>query len=180
MIATPYTLLLDADIQLDRGVVRALRRKDARTRRGVHFADGHALHIIRLGKTADARVCALFQNYIRFAGELAATRLQRPQADVCSWRPALEQIGGFESIKSAVIDDCALAGRAKSQGFRIWLGLTHSVKSVRRYQRLKEIWDMVARTAFDQLRYSVGAADSMHSSNGASVSSAGRDGGFWG
>ena len=37
----------------------------------------------------------------------------------------LEQIGGFESIKSAVIDDCALAGRVKSQGFKIWLGLTH-------------------------------------------------------
>ena len=67
----------------------------------------------------------------------------------------LEQIGGFASIKSAVIDDCALAGRVKSQGIRIWLGLTHSVKSVRRYQLLREIWDMVARSAFAQLRYSV-------------------------
>jgi len=36
------------------------------------------------------------------------------------------------------------------------LGLTYSVKSVRSYQPLKEIWDMVARTAFAQLRYSVG------------------------
>ena len=68
----------------------------------------------------------------------------------------LDQIGGFESIKSAVIDDCALARRVKSQGFKIWLGLTHSVKSVRSYQQLQEIWDMVARTAFAQLHYSVG------------------------
>ena len=43
----------------------------------------------------------------------------------------LDQIGGFESIQSAVIDDCALARRVKSQGSKIWLGLTHSVKSVR-------------------------------------------------
>ena len=68
----------------------------------------------------------------------------------------LDQIGGFESIRSAVIDDCALARRVKLQGSKIWLGLTHSVKSVRTYQHLREIWDMVARTAFAQLHYSVG------------------------
>jgi len=68
----------------------------------------------------------------------------------------LERIGGFAPIKTAVIDDCVLAGRVKSQGFNIWVGLTHSVKSVRGYRRLKEIWDMVARAAFAQLRYSVG------------------------
>ena len=68
----------------------------------------------------------------------------------------LEQIGGFESIKSVVIDDCALAGRVKSQGSKIWLGLTHSVKSVRGYRHLKEICDMVARSAFIQLHCSVG------------------------
>ena len=68
----------------------------------------------------------------------------------------LDQIGGFASIKSAVIDDCTLAKRVKSQGFKIWLGLTRSVKSARRYQHLQEIWDMVARSAFAQLRCSAG------------------------
>jgi hypothetical protein len=68
----------------------------------------------------------------------------------------LTRISAFESIKSAIIDDCALARRVKSQGFGIWLGLTHSVRSGRRPQRLQEIWDMVARTAFAQLRYSGG------------------------
>jgi hopene-associated glycosyltransferase HpnB len=67
----------------------------------------------------------------------------------------LDQIGGFASIKSAVIDDCALTRRVKSQGFKICLGLTHSVKSARRYQYLNEIWDMVARSVFAQLHYSV-------------------------
>lgn len=68
----------------------------------------------------------------------------------------LDEIGAFQSIKSAVIDDCALARQVKSRGFKIWLGLTHSVNSIRSYQRLGEIWDMVARTAFVQLRCSVG------------------------
>jgi hopene-associated glycosyltransferase HpnB len=68
----------------------------------------------------------------------------------------LSHISGFKSIKSAVIDDCTLARRVKSQGFGIWLGLTHSVKSGRSPQQLREIWDMVARTAFAQLHHSVG------------------------
>jgi hopene-associated glycosyltransferase HpnB len=67
----------------------------------------------------------------------------------------LERVGGFTPIKGAVIDDCALAAQVKSHGFKIWLGLTRSVKSVRGYSRVKEIWDMVARSAFFQLRHSV-------------------------
>src|SRR5262249_51165516 len=67
---------------------------------------------------------------------------------------ALERIGGFAAIRGAVIDDCALADRVKSHGYKIWLGLTHSVKSARGYRGLKEIWDMVARSAFFQLGYS--------------------------
>src|SRR5262245_66231663 len=66
----------------------------------------------------------------------------------------LDQIGGFKSIKSAVIDDCALARRVKSQGAKIWLGLTHSVKSVRSYQQLGAIGARVARTACAHLRSS--------------------------
>jgi hypothetical protein len=68
----------------------------------------------------------------------------------------LEQIGGFESIKSAVIDDCAFARRVKLQGFKVWLGLTHAVESIRGYKKLREIGDMVARSAFAQLHFSLG------------------------
>jgi hopene-associated glycosyltransferase HpnB len=66
----------------------------------------------------------------------------------------LERIGGFASVKSAVIDDCSFACRIKSQGSKIWLGLTHSVQSLRGYRSLQEIADMVARCAFAQLRWS--------------------------
>ncbi|MDY6781271.1 MAG: glycosyltransferase [Cyanobacteriota bacterium] len=73
-------------------------------------------------------------------------------------REVLERIGGIECIKTALIDDCALAKAVKSSHpqSKIWLGLTHSAYSVRPYDCLETIWDMVARTAFTQLNYSPG------------------------
>ena len=69
-------------------------------------------------------------------------------------RDILRKIGGLESIRGALIDDCALAKRVKDGGGRTWIGLSHSVLSHRAYVRLREIWNMVARTAFTQLRSS--------------------------
>jgi hypothetical protein len=37
----------------------------------------------------------------------------------------------------------------------IWLGLSHSVRSLRVYADLGDFWRMVSRSAFTQLRYSV-------------------------
>ncbi|MDY7012534.1 MAG: glycosyltransferase [Cyanobacteriota bacterium] len=73
-------------------------------------------------------------------------------------RDALERIGGIERIKNALIDDCALAKAVKSSHpqSKIWLGLTRSAYSLRPYDSLSTIWDMVARTAFTQLNYSPG------------------------
>jgi hopene-associated glycosyltransferase HpnB len=67
----------------------------------------------------------------------------------------IKEIGGFEAIRNELIDDCALAKRVKSLGYRTWIGLTHSVHSLRRYDNLAGIWNMVARTAFFQLHYSM-------------------------
>jgi hypothetical protein len=52
----------------------------------------------------------------------------------------LQQIGGFASLKSAVIDDCAFARRVKLHGFKIWLGLTHAAESLRGYKKISEHW----------------------------------------
>lgn len=68
-------------------------------------------------------------------------------------RDALARIGGLAAIKHDLIDDCALACAVK-RGGAIWLGLTHDSRSLRAYGDLSEIWAMVARTAFHQLRYS--------------------------
>jgi hypothetical protein len=63
-------------------------------------------------------------------------------------------MGGFNTLKSELIDDCALARRVKFMGYRTWMGLTRSVTSLRAYDDLSAIWSMVARTAFTQLHYS--------------------------
>lgn len=69
-------------------------------------------------------------------------------------RRAFERIGGFESIRGEIIDDCALAARIKQAGGRTWLGLGRNVHSVRGYAGLSGVWHVVARTAYTQLAYS--------------------------
>lgn len=69
-------------------------------------------------------------------------------------RRALERAGGLEAVRSAVIDDVAIARLIKRSGGRIWLGLADFVDSVRPYPRLADLWRMVARSAYSQLRYS--------------------------
>ncbi|WP_211769177.1 glycosyltransferase [Kutzneria sp. CA-103260] len=67
---------------------------------------------------------------------------------------ALERAGGLAAIKDALIDDVAFGKLLKSSGHRTWLGLTTSISSQRPYPRLKDLWDMVARSAYTQLRNS--------------------------
>lgn len=86
---------------------------------------------------------------------------------------ALIRIGGIQVVRKALIDDCALAGAVKSsninkgiltrltssivkeqEGGKIWLGLSNLTRSLRPYPTLSSIWEMVARTAFTQLKYS--------------------------
>lgn len=70
---------------------------------------------------------------------------------------ALEDAGGIESIRGALIDDCALAARIKAGASNgsIWLGLaSEEVVSLRDNSSFRSNWAMVKRTAFSQLRHS--------------------------
>jgi hopene-associated glycosyltransferase HpnB len=67
---------------------------------------------------------------------------------------ALQQIGGCAAISGEVIDDCALAQAVKRSGRRIWMGLTRTSRSVRRYATFSEMRELIARTAFTELHYS--------------------------
>jgi hopene-associated glycosyltransferase HpnB len=69
-------------------------------------------------------------------------------------RAALERIGGMTAIRSEVIDDCSIAHAVKKTGGEIWMGLTRASVSLRSYGSFAEIRDLIARTAFTQLRYS--------------------------
>jgi hopene-associated glycosyltransferase HpnB len=76
-------------------------------------------------------------------------------------REALQRIGGIAAIKGALIDDVSLAkaikargGSAGRHGGAIFLGHTALAHSIRPYPGLADIWRMIARTAFTQLRHS--------------------------
>ena len=58
-----------------------------------------------------------------------------------------------DAIRHAVIDDVALARAVKGSGGHIWLGLAEGVDSVRPYPRLHDLWRMVSRSAYAQLRH---------------------------
>ncbi|MDF3290220.1 glycosyltransferase [Streptomyces sp. RB6PN23] len=68
-------------------------------------------------------------------------------------RAAAERAGIPEAIRQAVIDDVALARAVKRSGGRLWLGLADRVDSVRPYPRLSQLWRMVSRSAYAQLRH---------------------------
>jgi len=69
-------------------------------------------------------------------------------------RTSLERAGGLAAVSGEVIDDCALARAVKRSGGNIWMGLTRKSASLRSYSTFSEIRDLIARTAFTQLRYS--------------------------
>jgi hopene-associated glycosyltransferase HpnB len=58
-----------------------------------------------------------------------------------------------DAIRHAVIDDVALARAVKGSGGLVWLGLADRVDSVRPYPRLGDLWRMVSRSAYAQLRH---------------------------
>jgi hopene-associated glycosyltransferase HpnB len=71
-------------------------------------------------------------------------------------REALAAAGGLDRIADARIDDIALGKLLKRARNDCWLGFTTEVTSRRAYS-LTDVWDMVARSAYTQLRYSTAA-----------------------
>jgi hopene-associated glycosyltransferase HpnB len=156
-VRRPLILLLDADIELRPGMVAALRAKLRRDR----------LQLVSL--MARLRTASLWEKLLvpafvyffkllypfRLANDPACARVAAA-AGGCILLEArvLEEIGAFASIRGELIDDCALAARVKEKGFATWIGLTRSVHSIRRYDSLWPVWNMVARSAFTQLRHS--------------------------
>ena len=70
-------------------------------------------------------------------------------------RTALDGVGGVERIRQRLIDDCALAREIKRNGGRIWLGHSERANSTRVYAEARDVWNMIARTAYEQLHRSL-------------------------
>lgn len=69
-------------------------------------------------------------------------------------RAALDRVEGVSRIRHHLIDDCALAKQIKATGGKIWLGHTGRAVSARVYASWRDVWDMIARTAYVQLKHS--------------------------
>jgi len=151
----PFLLLSDADIGY---AADSLRRHIALAMNG-----GYSL-VSRMAKlrcenlaerTLIPAFIFFFQMLFPFAWVNRPDRSTAAAAGGCMLvrRQDLAAAGGIASIREALIDDCALAARLKTQG-PIRLELTERVVSLRPYPSVGEIRRMVARTAYAQLRYS--------------------------
>ncbi len=155
-ITTRWTLLLDADIRLLPGMAAALLDKARRSNR--QFVS--IMASLRMESFWEKLLMPAFIYFFKLLYPFRLANSARPHfaaaAGGCILLESrlIGEIGGFSAIRGAIIDDCSLAKKVKQAGHRIWVGQSRSVISLRRYDRLEPIWQMVARTAFTQLRYS--------------------------
>ncbi len=70
-------------------------------------------------------------------------------------KKALKQIGGIAALKNALIDDVTLATLVKKKCGRIYLGHSSQAVSLRPYNSVEAIWNMITRSAYVQLHYSI-------------------------
>lgn len=157
-INTPLTLLLDADIVLKAGMLEALENKMRREERQLVSLMAWLRMETFWEKLLMPAFIYFFKLLYPFHLSNHGPRWIAAAAGGCVLIETriLTEMGGFESLKGALIDDCALARQVKRLGYRTWIGLSHGVHSLRPYDNLASIWEMVARTAFTQLFYSAG------------------------
>ncbi|QFY44772.1 glycosyltransferase [Candidatus Methylospira mobilis] len=156
-VDTRYILLLDADILLKPGMLTGMVKK----------MRAHQLHFLSI--MATLRMHTLWEKllmpaFIYFFKLMYPFRLANSPSRHFSAAAGgcilletrlLKEIDGFTSLRDRLIDDCSLAHKIKQAGYRTWIGQSHSVISLRGYDTLSPIWEMVARTAYTQLHYSI-------------------------
>ena len=155
-VKTSHVLLLDADIELTPGIVPTLMEKAQKE----NLALVSLMAELPLQRFIERMLMPAFIYFFKLLYPFSSSN--NPDSRVAAAAggcilietQALKKIDAFTSIHDALIDDCTLAARIKQAGFRTWVGLTHSAKSQRGYDELKPLWDMVARTAYTQLKYS--------------------------
>lgn len=150
-----FVLLTDADIAHEPGHLTSLVAQAEAGRCDL------VSEMVRLNCTSPAERLLVpafvyfFQLLYPFAWVNDAARATAAAAggSVLLRRDALQRIGGIAAIRGALIDDVALA-RAVKRGGKIWLGHSTLARSLRPYPGAGDIWRMIARSAFVQLRYS--------------------------
>jgi hopene-associated glycosyltransferase HpnB len=151
-----YVLFTDADIAWRQGALRDLVR-------AAEAGDRDLVSQMALLRTATGWERVVVPAFVYFFAQLYPfRRVNSPRSRTAAAaggcmlvrREALDRSGGLAPIRGARIDDVALGQVIKAQRGRCWLGLSTAVVSVRPYPRLADLWQMVARSAYIQLRYS--------------------------
>jgi hopene-associated glycosyltransferase HpnB len=154
-LAPEFLWFTDADIVHRPGVLQGLV---AQSRADRLVLNSHMVHL-RCTSFAERSLIPAFVFFFAMLYPFGAVNNPRRRIAAAAGgsmlvqRLALEQAGGLASIRGALIDDCALSAVLKQQG-PIRLALGHASFSIRAYPEFRDIWMMVARTAYTQLGYS--------------------------
>jgi hopene-associated glycosyltransferase HpnB len=154
--ATEYVLFTDADIAHGSGALRQLAARAEAHR----YVLTSLMVKLRCVSTAEKALVPAFVFF--FAMLYPFSRVNAPETPTAAAAggcmlvrlDALRAAGGLASIRHALIDDCALAATLKPQG-PIRLDLAQDSHSLRAYG-WAAFWNMIARSAYTQLRHSPG------------------------
>lgn len=153
--APEFLLLTDADIAHEPDSLRRL----------VAAADGAGLDMV--SQMARLRVASAWERmvvpaFVYFFSQLypfrrvnkAASRTAAAAGGCVLLRTRTAEAADIpDAIRQSVIDDVALSRAVKRVGGRIWLGLADHVDSIRPYPALRDLWRMISRSAYAQLRH---------------------------
>lgn len=157
--APAFFLFTDADIRHDPASVRRLV---ARAQSGGHDLVSAMVRLWRQGLWARLLIPAFVYFFQKLYPFPRVNDRRRPEAAAAGGAilvraAAYDEAGGHAAIPNALIDDVALARLIKGRGeggHSIFLGLSGEVESLRPYAGIAPVWDMVARTAYTELRHS--------------------------
>ncbi|HLQ55997.1 MAG TPA: glycosyltransferase [Streptosporangiaceae bacterium] len=154
-----YVLFADADIAFEPGTVAEL----VRAAEGDDRSLVSQLALLRADTGWERLIVPAFVYF--FAQLYPFRRVNKPGARTAAAaggcmlvrRRTLAAAGGLDRIRGARIDDVALGRLVKGASGRCWLGLATGIRSRRAYPGLASLWNMIARSAYTQLRYSPAA-----------------------
>jgi hopene-associated glycosyltransferase HpnB len=150
-VTSEYVLFTDADIAWDAGTLRRLVRAAELDNRDLVSQ----MAVLRAETRWERAIVPAFVYF--FAQLYPFRRVNQGKIAAAAGgcmlvrRSAIKN--GLAPISDALIDDVAFGKMIKRDGGRCWLGLATGVHSVRPYPRLADLWQMIARSAYTQLRY---------------------------
>jgi glycosyltransferase involved in cell wall biosynthesis len=150
LAGTPWLLLTDADV----------RHRPRAVEKGLAAARESAADLVSFSPDQELSTwwekAVLPYVYCRLAREYPYERVSNPDDPLAAangqWllisRSAYESLGGLAAVRGEVLDDVALARRAKQAGARIYFARGHDVASTRMYRRFGEMWEGWSKNLF--------------------------------